>query len=102
MNRGMRNTIAVLAAAYVASQAVDSVSRWLLNMLHAVAAIYLRDVDLIVIVFLCCYLIVRDGRPVTRSVFLFSLGAVLVCVSLYSELNVAQTLFGVKVWLPFL
>jgi hypothetical protein len=98
----MRNTIAVLAAAYVASQAFDSVIRWLLNMVHAVAAIYLRDVDLIVIVFLCCYLIVRDGRPVTRSVFLFSLGAVLVCVSLYSELNVAQTLFGVKVWLPFL
>jgi hypothetical protein len=102
MNQGMRNTIAVLAAAYIASQAFDSVLRWLLNMVHAVAAIYLRDVDLVVIAFLCCYLIVRDGRSVTRSVFLFSFSAVLVCVSLYSDLNVAQTLFGVKVWLPFL
>jgi hypothetical protein len=102
MNSGMRNTIAVLAAAYIASQAFDSVLRWLLNMVHAAAVIYLRDVDLIVIVFLCCYLIVREGRSVTRSVFLFSGTAVLVCVSLYSELNVAQTLFGVKVWLPVL
>jgi len=102
VNRGMRTTIAVMAAAYIASQAFDSVLRWLLNMVHAVAVIYLRDVDLIAIAFLCGYLIVREGRPVTRSVMLLSFAAVLVCVSLYSELNVAQTLFGVKVWLPFL
>jgi len=98
----MRNTLAALAAAYIASQAFDSVIRWLLNMVHAAAAIYLRDVDLIVIVFLCCFLLVREGRPVTRTIMLFSLSAVLVCVALYSELHVAQTLFGVKVWLPVL
>jgi len=102
MNWGMRNTIGALAAAYIASQAFDSVLRWLLNMVHAVAVIYLRDADLVVIAFLCCYLIVREGRAVTRTVLLFSCAAVLVCVSLYSDLNVAQTLFGVKVWLPFL
>lgn len=98
----MRKTIAVLAASYVASQAFDSVIRWLLNMVHAVAVIYLRDVALILMAFLCCYLIIRDGRPVTRTVFLLACGVVLVCVSLYSDLNVEQTLFGVKVWLPFL
>jgi hypothetical protein len=98
----MRNTIAVLAAAYVASQAFDSVIRWLLNLVHAAAAIYLRDADLIVIAFLCCYLIIREGRSVTRAVLLFCLVAALMCVSLYSELNLVQTLFGVKVWLPVL
>jgi hypothetical protein len=98
----MRNTLAVLAAAYIASQAFDSVIRWLLNLVHAAAAIYLRDVDLIVMAFLCCYLIIREGRSVTRIVLMFALVAVLVCGSLYSELSLVQTLFGVKVWLPVL
>ena len=98
----MRQTLALLGGVYVASHAFDSVIRWLLNMVHAAALIYLRDLDLIVIAFLCCYLVVSERRTVTRSVLLILSVAVFVCVSLYSELNVAQTLFGVKVWLPVL
>jgi hypothetical protein len=98
----LRNTLAMLSAAYIASQAFDSVIRWVLNMVHAAAAIYLRDADLIIMAFLCCYLIARDGRSVIRTMLMFSITAVTVCVGLYSELNVAQMLFGLKVWLPLL
>jgi hypothetical protein len=98
----MRKFIAFLAAMYVASQAFDSVIRWVFNMAHADAAIYLRDVDLILMAGLCLFTIVVEGKDITRVVVLCVALAGLGCASLCSGLGVAQTAFGVKLWLPFI
>jgi hypothetical protein len=98
----MRKAIALLTILYIGSQAFDSVIRWVLNMAHADAAIYLRDVDLICVIALCLYLIAQDRRDVSRTIMLGVIFAALACVSLGSALGVPQTLFGVKVWLPFI
>jgi hypothetical protein len=98
----MPRFVAALTIMYVGSQAFDSVIRWVLNMVHADSAIYLRDVDLIGVIVLCLLLIIQSGRDVTRTVLLFVVFAGLCCVSLCSGLGAAQTLFGIKIWLPFI
>ncbi len=98
----MRKFLAFLTVAYIGSQAFDSVIRWVLNMAHADPAIYLRDVDLIAITVLCLFKIIVEGKDITRVVFLLVAFAGLGCASLCSGLGVAQTAFGVKLWLPFI
>src|SRR5579871_3411481 len=96
----MRSFAVFVTLMYLWSQAFDSVIRWVLNMAHADPAIYLRDFGLVCVAVTCFFLMARNGTNITRSLLLAVSFAMLTCVSLCSELNLVQTLFGIKVWLP--
>lgn len=96
-----RTIVVVGTAAFVATQAFDSTLRWILEMVNAAGALYLRDAIVLLCILLCAHEIARERRDVVRSVFVFWLLGASACVSLLSGLGLAQTLFGIKVWLPF-
>jgi len=95
-----RTIIAVGVGVYVATQAFDSALRWMLEFGGAGAAIYGRDAIVLLCVLLCVHEIARERRDIVGSVVVFWILAALACISLLSGLGIAQTLFGVKVWLP--
>src|SRR5262249_77847 len=97
----MRELALLSVAIYVASQAFDSMLRWILDMAGAAWLIYVRDLGLLLAVFACFASIGRDRRDVARPFWLLAAFAVAACNALGSDLGLMQTLFGMKVWLPF-
>lgn len=97
---GMHGIAAVLTILYVASQAFDSALRWILEIGHAGAAIYVRDYLLVIAILSCLYNIARERQGVLHVFWLLWSLALGVCVALFSGLGLLQIAFGIKVWLP--
>jgi hypothetical protein len=96
----MRLLIVGLSFLYLASQAFDSVLRWGFDLFGLGAAIYARDISLVVVVMGCIYLMLREQRDITRMLFVIAFLAWGVAFAIWSQLGILQILFGVKVWLP--
>jgi hypothetical protein len=97
----MKRIALTLVVLYALSEAFDSAVRWILDLAGAGAMIYLRDGGLLLASLLFCGLLVRERRDIVRTFWLLAGLALSACVSLCSGLGVLQTLFGLKVWAPF-
>ena len=97
----MRRFFLLFLTTYLLSQAFDSVLRWVLDMGHAAALIYARDVGLVLAIAVGVFLLVSQDRKISLTFWLLWIMALCSVVSLCSGLVVPQILFGIKIWLPF-
>ena len=87
---------------YILSQAFDSALRWLLDMAGAAPLIYARDGGVLFASVICIGVIGRQKNDITHTFWILAAFALSIAIAAGFGLGLLQTLFGVKVWLPFL
>jgi len=86
--------------AYLTSIAIDSPLRYGLNMFHAAALIYLRDVLLFLLLFLTLHRAIQLRRMHKGILVLLAILGFHSAVNVLVMKNIPMTLFGIKVFLP--
>lgn len=93
--------ILLISILYIASFSFDSPLRYSLSVIHCAALIYLRDVSIIIAILLEILKSLERKRIPKGMLIVFAIISIHFCIGLLVSRNVAQTLFGLKVLLPF-
>jgi hypothetical protein len=98
----MRRAIVILIFGYLVLQGFESVVRWVLDMAHVGALIYVRDAGLLIAIALGVCVLLYERKNVSRAFWLVWFVLIGGLIALSSGLQLQQVLFGIKIWLPFI